>query len=524
MSRRAPGAVPARRPDPLRKVRCAVYTRKSTEEGLDQAFNTLHAQREACEAYVASQRHEGWLALSDRYDDGGYSGGSMERPALQRLMHDIETGLIDVVVVYKVDRLSRSLMDFTRVVELFEGYDVSFVSVTPHFNTTTSMGRLTLNILLSFAQFEREVIGERIRDKVAASRAKGMWMGGCPPLGYDVRERKLVVNDAEADLVRHIFRRFLQVGSGTKLVRELKAECRSTKSWTTQDGKRREGRPFGKGTLYKLLNNQVYLGEIVHKGSAYPGEHEPIVGRDLWNKVQAVLAENAKARANRMRARTPALLRGIIRCAAHDCAMGPTFTRKQGRLYRYYLCTHAAKHGYDSCPNPSLSAGEIETAVVHQLRGLFGSPEILARTFRAATERHAAEVERLRKEKADLEDRTRILSEMADRALRVEADGDNVVLNRVNADLADAEKRMAAVTDDLATLERRAVTERDIIDALERLDPVWDELFPVEQERIVRLLVERVEVSPDGLDVRIRANGLRTLVTEVAARAERSAA
>jgi site-specific DNA recombinase len=508
----------------MRKVRCAIYTRKSTEEGLDQAFNTLDAQREACEAYIASQRHEGWLALSDRYDDGGYSGGSMDRPALQRLMRDIDGGMIDVVVVYKVDRLSRSLMDFARIVELFERHDVSFVSVTQHFNTTSSMGRLTLNILLSFAQFEREVIGERIRDKVAASKAKGMWMGGCPPLGYDVRDRKLVVNDAEADLVRHIFRRFLQLGSGTKLVRELKAKRRSTKSWTTQGGRRREGRPFGKGTVYKLLNNRVYLGEIVHKGNAYPGEHAPIVTRDLWNKVQAVLAESAKARANRTRATTPALLRGIIRCAIHDCAMGPTFTRKNGRLYRYYLCTHASKHGYDTCPNPSLSAGEIEAAVIDQLRGLFGSPEVLARTFRAAKERHLAEIERLRKEKAELEDRIRILGEMADRALRVEADGDNVVLNRVNADLADAEKRMAAVADNLAGLESRAVTERDIIDALERLDPVWDELFPAEQERIVRLLVERVDVGSEGLAIRIRANGLRTLVTEVQARAERTAA
>jgi site-specific DNA recombinase len=250
------------------RVRCAVYTRKSSEEGLEQEFNSLDAQRAAGEAYIASQSHEGWLLVPDRYDDGGISGATLERPALKRLLADVEAGRIDCVVVYKVDRLSRSLTDFAKLVDVFEQHGVSFVSVTQHFCTTTSMGRLTLNILLSFAQFEREVIGERIRDKFAASRAKGMWMGGIPPLGYDVSDRKLVVNPAEADLVRLIFRRFLDLGSALLLIRELNAQCYRTKSWTTQAGTFREGRPFDKGTLYKILRNRTYLGEAVQRAIA----------------------------------------------------------------------------------------------------------------------------------------------------------------------------------------------------------------------------------------------------------------
>ena len=270
-----------------RRMRCAVYTRKSSEEGLDMEFNSLDAQREACEAYIASQRAEGWVTVRDQYDDGGFSGGTLERPALQRLLADIAAGLIDVIVVYKIDRLSRALMDFSRLVEIFDRHNVTFVSVTQSFNTTTSMGRLTLNILLSFAQFEREVIGERIRDKFAASRKKGMWMGGFVPLGYDVKDRKLVVNEREAATVRMIFERYTRMGSATALARALRAEGITGK----------QGKLVDKGYLYKLLNNRVYVGEAVHKGTAYPGEHEAIVDRALWDKgPQHSAGEPAPAR------------------------------------------------------------------------------------------------------------------------------------------------------------------------------------------------------------------------------------
>ena len=356
----------------VRKLRCAVYTRKSSEEGLDMAFNSLDAQRDACAAYIASQKSEGWVALPGRYDDGGFSGGTLERPALRRLLADIEAGRIDIVVVYKIDRLSRSLMDFAKLVEVFDRHNVTFVSVTQSFNTTTSMGRLTLNILLSFAQFEREVIGERIRDKFAASRARGMWMGGHPPLGYDVRDRKLVVNDVEAAAVRSVFERFLAVGSATTLAQTLAADGMTTK----------RGHPIYKGTVYKLLNNRVYVGEAVHKGTAYPGEHQPIVSRAIWDKVHAILAESPRTRAGHTLAQTPALLKGLI-YGPTGAAMTPTHTRLGDKLYRYYVSQSVLKRGADACPVGRVPAAEIEAAVVDQLRGLLRSPEIIVATWRA---------------------------------------------------------------------------------------------------------------------------------------------
>lgn len=360
---------------PIRKkLRCAVYTRKSTEEGLEQEFNSLDAQREACESYVASQRAEGWMLLGDRYDDGGFSGGNLERPALKRLLADIEAGAVDIVVVYKIDRLSRSLMDFAKLVEVFDRKHVTFVSVTQSFNTTTSMGRLTLNVLLSFAQFEREVIGERIRDKIAASRRKGMWMGGFVPLGYAVKDRKLVINETEAELVRSIFRRFAKLGSGTRLVQQLAHE----------NVRNRYGKLIDKGALYKMLNNRTYIGEAVHKGTAYPGEHQAIIVRALWDKVHGVLKESPRKRANRTRVQSPALLKGLI-FGPGGVPMTPSHTRKKGKLYRYYIATSAIRSGVcDDSPIRRIPATEIEAAVVHQIKLLVQSPEIVVGTWRAA--------------------------------------------------------------------------------------------------------------------------------------------
>ncbi len=357
----------------VRRLRCAAYTRKSSEEGLEQEFNSLDAQREACESYIASQRAEGWTLVPDRYDDGGVSGGTLERAALKRLLADIEAGKVDVVVVYKIDRLSRSLMDFAKLVEVFDRHSVTFVSVTQSFNTTTSMGRLTLNILLSFAQFEREVIGERIRDKVAASRKKGIWMGGWAPLGYDVKDRKLVINDAEAAIVTTIFERFARYRSGTKLVQELAKE----------NARNKYGKLIDKGYLYRVLNNRVYLGEAVHKGVAYPGEHEPIINQSLWSAVRTVLKVSPRARASSTRAATPALLKGLI-FAPDGRAMTPTHTRRRGRLYRYYISTKVLKTDAGACAIGRVPAAEIEAAVVGQVRRLLLSPEIIFATWREA--------------------------------------------------------------------------------------------------------------------------------------------
>jgi DNA invertase Pin-like site-specific DNA recombinase len=330
----------------VRKLRCAVYTRKSSEEGLDMEFNSLDAQRESCEAYVASQRPEGWVLVPNRYDDGGFSGGTLERPALRRL-----------------------LMDFAKLVEVFDRKGVTFVSVTQSFNTTTSMGRPTLNILLSFAQFEREVIGERIRDKFAASRKKGMWMGGWAPLGYDIKDRKLVVNEIEATTMRRIFECFAKCRSALAVVRKLAAAGVVNKY----------GKPVDEGMLYKLLHNRVYVGDAVHKGTAYPGEHEAIIGNTLWDKVQAILAESPKVRAGRTRAQTPALLKGLI-SGPDGRAMSPTHTRRGDKLYRYYVSQTAIKGRANDSPVARLPAGEIEAAVVNQIRALLRSPEVVVAT------------------------------------------------------------------------------------------------------------------------------------------------
>jgi site-specific DNA recombinase len=276
-------------------VRCAIYTRKSSEEGLEQSFNSLEAQREACCAYILSQKHEGWTALNSQYDDGGFSGGTMDRPALKQLLDDIQAGKVDTVVVYKVDRLTRALNDFSKIIEVFDSHGVSFVSVTQQFNTTTSMGRLTLNVLLSFAQFEREVTGERIRDKVAASKKKGMWMGGSIPRGYDWVERRLIVNQNEAKTVLEIFQQYLRLGSVMKLKDYLDSKGIQTGARTSKTGRKSGGKNYSRGALYHLLNNRIYLGEIVHKGKSYTGEHKAIVPQELWDKIADRLKANNRA-------------------------------------------------------------------------------------------------------------------------------------------------------------------------------------------------------------------------------------
>ena len=367
---------------PVRKIRCAVYTRKSSEDGLEQEFNSLDAQREACEAYITSQRSEGWVILPESYEDGGISGGTMKRPGLQKLFDHIKSGLVDVIVVYKIDRLTRSLADFARMVDLFDKHDVTFVSITQQFNTTTSMGRLTLNILLSFAQFEREVTAERIRDKFAASRKKGMWMGGLPPLGYDVKLRKLVVNEKEAELVREIFSRFIKVGSGTILARQLAREGKCTKSWITQKGHLHQGKPMTKSYLYKLLNNRVYIGEAVHKGTSYPGEHEAIVPRELWDKVHAILRISPRLRGHNTRRRTPALLKGLI-FGADGRPMTPTHTRRKNRLYRYYVAAGIVAGQQPTGVVRRVPAEQVESAVIAQIQRLIRTPGIITATWRA---------------------------------------------------------------------------------------------------------------------------------------------
>lgn len=359
-----------------RPLRCAIYTRKSSEEGLEQSFNSLQAQREACEAYIKSQAQEGWRALKAAYDDGGFSGGTMERPGLTQLLADIEQKRIDVVVVYKVDRLTRSLMDFAKIVEVLDRHGVSFVSVTQHFNTTSSMGRLTLNVLLSFAQFEREVTGERIRDKFLASRRKGLWMGGQPPLGYDIKARRLIVNETEADQVRLIFARYAQLGAVAALKADLEQQGIRSKRWQTQNGVWRGGATFSRGALYTLLQNRVYLGEAVHKGVAYPGEHSPIVPTELWAQVSARLTSNRHDRSTHARAASRYPLMGLL-YDDRGHLMTPTHTKKtNGQRYGYYVSQALLQGRSEQAGSvPRVAAAAIEGLVDAQLARLAGSAE-----------------------------------------------------------------------------------------------------------------------------------------------------
>lgn len=367
-----------------KRLRCAVYTRKSSDEGLEQDFNSLDAQREACEAFISSQRREGWLLNRDLYDDGGFSGGTMERPAFQRLLKDVSAGHIDIVVVYKVDRLTRSLSDFAKIVDVFDKHDVSFVSVTQQFNTTSSMGRLTLNILLSFAQFEREVTGERIRDKIAASKKKGMWMGGQPPLGYDVKERKLVVNPAEARTVRSIFQRYLDLKSVRLLKADLDAHKVVSKLRKASDGSPYGARPIARGALYLMLQNRIYLGEIVHKERSYPGEHEAIIDRALWDKVQAVLAENRIDRENGETAKAPSLLTGLV-FDAQGNRMSPVHANKKGVLYRYYVSRQLQDgSGASKDPGQRIPAVALEGLIVRRVRQQLNDPSFILGAFEAS--------------------------------------------------------------------------------------------------------------------------------------------
>jgi len=505
-------------------IRCAVYSRKSTEEGLEQEFNSLDAQRESAEAYIASQRHEGWVCLPDRYDDGGFTGGNMERPALKRLFTDIEAGNIDCVVVYKVDRLSRSLLDFARMMELFDKHAVSFVSVTQQFNTTSSMGRLTLNILLSFAQFEREIISERTRDKMSAARRKGKWVGGQPVLGYDVdrERRKLIVNEDEAAQVRAIYELYLEYKALIPVVQELERRGWRAKRLITKKGRERGGKLFTKNSLFRLLTNVIYTGKVEYKGTIYDGEHDGIVDTDVWQRVQDTLRRNGRTGGKEVRNKYGALLKGLLYCTPCSTGMVHTYTAKNNKLYRYYVCLNAQQRGWSSCPSKSLNAHEIETAVVEHIRGIGSNETIIAATaakVREDSKRHLAELE------IEQRSHSRELKRLHARVRKLVSKSFTAVSNGGAAtdqlaDLQDQirtlEQRMTTIREETILLQREAVDERDLARALSVFDPVWESLSPREQTRIVRLLIERV--GYDGRDGKVtitfRSPGIKALCSE----------
>jgi site-specific DNA recombinase len=501
--------------------RCAIYTRKSTNEGLDQDFNTLDAQRESGEAYIASMKNEGWVCIPTRYDDGGFTGGNMERPALQRLMADIEAGKIDCVIVYKVDRLSRSLLDFSRIIETFDNHGVSFVSVTQQFNTTSSMGRLTLNILLSFAQFEREIISERTRDKMSAARRKGKYVGGAPILGYDVDREvsRLVVSEQEAIRVRQIFELYLDQQSLIPTIKELDHRGWTTKCWTTKKGKERGGRPFNKNTLYGLLTNVTYLGKVRYKDEIYEGEHEAIVDPDTFEEVQRLLRTNHRTGGARVRNQFGAILKGLLRCAPCNCSMMHSHTTKNGsKRYRYYVCVTAQKRGWHNCPSKSIPAAEIERFVVDQIRAVACDPDIVAATFTEASKQTNESINSLETERRLTErDLTQANTEM--RSLAIEAIGceDDSPATKRLADTQERvrrdEIRLTEIREGTIRLRAEAVSEEEVVAALGVFDPMWESFSPREQARVLQLLIERVEYDGDGgtVSVTFRPSGIKAL-------------
>ena len=475
-------------------VRVAIYTRKSVTDGLDLEFNSLDAQRQAIESYVASQSGLGWRALPKRYDDGGFTGANLERPAFAELTRDIEAGNIDVIAVYKIDRLSRSLRDFAKLIDLFERHHVTFVSVTQQFSTANSIGKLTLNVLMSFAEFEREVISERVRDKMQATRRKGMWTGGRPVLGYDVVTKKLVVNADEADQVRAIFDLYVERGSIAEVMHELRARGWRNKTFTGKRGQAIAGREFTKATLHGLLTNPLYRGQIRTKDGVVTGEHEAIVTAEAWDAVQAQLASNRQHGGADVRNKSGALLRGLLRCGRCGSTMIHTFTTRGTVRNRYYTCSRTHNEGKDACAGCRIPAGKFEGFVAQQIRAMGVDEALLNQTATAAAK---AAVRRRRE--LELE-RRRLLP-------RVRTDGDDAAQARV--DLAAIETEQAAIGDGTVDADRLAL-------AISSFEPVWNELFPREQERILRLLIAGITYHPDtgDADIELRPCGIETLAAE----------
>lgn len=497
-------------------TRCAIYTRKSTDEGLDQQFNSLDAQRESAEAYVKSQMHEGWTSIATRYDDGGYTGANVDRPALKRLVADIEAGKVDTVVVYKVDRLSRSLLDFSRIMETFDKHGVSFVSVTQAFNTTSSMGRLTLNILLSFAQFEREIISERTRDKMSAARKKGKYVGGAPLLGYDLRESRLVVNDIESEQVKAIFGLYVEHESMLAVLGELNRRGWMTKRWTTRKGKERGGRRFDRNALYQLLTNVAYVGKVRYHEQVYEGEHDGIVDPATFERVQKLLRQNNRTGGTAARNASGALLRGLLKCVPCGCAMTHSHSTKGTTRYRYYVCGKAQKQGRSTCPSPSIPAAEIERFVVDQIRAVGRDPSLVAATLAEARRQVQESLDALTSERRGVESD---LARASDELRAVVTAGGKDLTARL-ADLQErvrtAERRLSEIREESIRLQEETIDKDEATDALRRFDPVWDALTPREQARVLELLIERVDYhGADGtVSVTFRPTGIRSLSDE----------
>ncbi len=512
--------------DNPRTVRAAIYTRVSTQDQAEGDFTSLDNQREMSEAYVQSQASLGWIALDTRYDDAGFSGGNVDRPALDRLLRDAEDGAIDCIVFTKIDRLSRSLLDFSHIVDILNRYGVSFVSVTQQFDTSNSMGQLTLNMLLSFAQFERQMIAERTREKMVAARKRGKWTGGPPPLGYDTVPKggRIIVNHDEAVRVRAIFDLYLKNESLTATLADMAERSWITKSWTTKRGHHRKGNPFQKTSLRRLLTNPIYIGKVLLQGELYEGEHEGIVDPKIWERVQRILKMNGSNGGRGVRNRHGALLKGILRCAPCDAAMTHTFSKKNGRIYRYYICGQAQRMGWANCPTKSIPAEEIERYIFERIRALGSDPELLEETIQAAEKQIAEQVvqveadirtaekqlTRVQKEKQDLLESIRQGGSVASRAAER--------LDQVAEEKKSTSSHLSSLQSQLPNLQDQKIDTEDLTKAIAHFDPIWDVLLPRERSRIVRLLIQQVDFDGESgtLGITFQPSGIKTLMAEAA--------
>ncbi len=482
-----------RKNQPSATIRCAIYTRKSTEVGLEQNFNSLDAQREACLAYIQSQRHEGWKCLPQRYDDGGFTGGNMDRPALKRLLADVEAGRVDCVVCYKLDRLSRSLLDFARIIGILEKHHVAFVSITQQFNSATSMGRLVLNVLLSFAQFEREIISERTRDKIAATRRKGKWSGGLPVLGYDVDPQvlRLVVNPKEAARVRIIFDLYLEHQALLPVVRELERRGWRTKTWVTRKGRKMGGQPFVKTNLHKLLTNATYAGKLRYKKELHNGEHPAIVDPVKWQKVQELLQRH-RHKGSAERNGSGAILKGLLYCRPCGLAMSPTYSSKGNKRYRYYICSNVQKRGWDYCPSQSVPAGPMERIVVEQISKVGQDSERLQKILAEASKQRHIRLAALESDRRRLERELKIMTESLAPANASDA-GKQSGFETIQENIGHLERRMTETHMQAQALQQPALELEQAAQALMVLEQAFEELPVIDQARLIRLMVQRVD-------------------------------
>ena len=494
--------------------RCAIYTRKSHEDGLEQEYNSLDAQREAGENYIASQKIKGWEVLPEKYDDGGFSGGTMERPALRRLLADVEAGLIDIIVVYKIDRLSRSLLDFMKLAEMLEERNVSFVSVTQDINTSTSAGRMMLNVLMTFAQYEREVIAERIRDKVAGAKRRGKYCGGYPVLGYnaDPDIKKLIVNEKEAKLVRLAFNLYCQLASAKKVAHALNKKGFQTKRWKTRKGPVHESREFTSDTIYRLLNNTIYIGKVSHKGNLYEGEHEAIVDLKLWGRAKKVTEATRNAIGfNKCKTEYP--FKGLLKCGYCGGGLGVTYSEKNGRRYIYYFCVKDDKKAVSECPIVRVPAGEVDRVILQQLSAVFRAPTLLAQIYLDSGEVDSEKKEALLQRKTELEGQGGTLREKMFKLLEENSESGKVEC--LKEELKENGEELFRVESGLMDLDKSKITHEDMSAAFSSIDVLWGELFPGERYRLMHLLIEKITVYNDNIKIVLKTHGMASLAGEV---------